>query len=180
MRGTRLRGSVLNRVGWQGLTDCAGSPCVASSASPSPSVWMMEIKSIAQNLAIIYLYLQNKMWMLSHPQITKAQTWPVKSAESSEFSWVFLPKYSWETQEWIRLVYQSAPVLPVCGHPPGEGISTGPWRLGTSKPAWPSPGIAGSWCWGPGDGQEKPWRSWIHVRVHIASLSLLLTSAHFP
>lgn len=29
MRGTRLRGSVLSRVGWQGLTGCTGSPCVA-------------------------------------------------------------------------------------------------------------------------------------------------------
>lgn len=153
---------------------------ISSSASPSPSVRMMEIKSIAQNPAIIYLYLQNKTWILSHPQITKAQAWPVESAESSAFSWVFLPKYSWESLEWIRLVHQSAPILSAGGHPPGEEISTGPWRLGMSKPAWPSPGLAGSWCWGPADGQETPWRSWIHVRVHIAPLPLLLISARFP
>ena len=86
----------------------------------------MEIKSIAQNPAIIYLYLQNKMWMISNPQITKAQAWPVQSAESSDFYWVFLPKYSWGSLEWIRFVYQSASVLPACAHPPGEGVSAGP------------------------------------------------------
>lgn len=103
----------------------------------------------------------------------------------------FPPKIFLRITGRIRLVYQSAPVLPACGHPPGEGISTGPWRLGTSKPAWPSPGLAGSWCWGPADGQEKPWRSWIHVHFHIApchsywslpiflSISFLWSGKHF-
>lgn len=60
------RSMVFNRVDMEGLTDC---PIVwglllfcniSTSASPSPSAWMMEVKSIIQSPVFISLYLQNK------------------------------------------------------------------------------------------------------------------------
>lgn len=189
MRGTRLRGPVLSRVGWQGLTGCTGSPVLQYLPALLPlhqvCGWWRLSQPLPKTWPSIYLYLQNKMWMLSSPN-HKAQTWPVKSAEESSGFVGFLPKIFLRITRWIRLVYQSkkAPVLPVCGHLPGGGLARVPWRLGTSKPAWPSPGLAGSWCWGPADGQESP-ESWIPFMSHcffvpptdLCPFSLALTSS---
>lgn len=145
--GTRLRGSVLSRV----------KVCKASLAALEVPVLqycqlLLPLHQVCgwwrlsqPKLAIIYLYLQNKMWYTHIPKSQRRKPDPVKSAESSEFLEFSLPKYSWESPEWIRLVYRQ-PLFCLSVAIYQEGISMGPWRLRDIQACLAFTWSSGRWC----------------------------------